>query len=194
MKVTLDNGQSVEVADESTAMLITGTIDRLSKENEAKDSEIEGLKKKAADAEAKADKTKEELEDEKKKSEDSAISARVAEVIELKDSCKKVGGEKFSCDSLDSQELKKAALKEARPNLDWDSKDELYINAAFDVEMEKESDDEDEKSKDKNSNDSHKNLAKDINDAANKDSQVSPKAKFEDSLRGSWKKTVNAEA
>ena len=138
VKVTLDSGRSVEVQDEATATLVTDTIERL--EQRAKDAEA-----KADKAEAEAEKKDEELTEEKKKSSDSAIADRVAVIAATTDAARKIAGKEFACDSLDITAIQRAALTVSRPNVAWDSKSEVYVQAAFDMEAEKDEEDEDDK-------------------------------------------------
>lgn len=125
-KVTLDSGRSIEVADEATAALLSDSMERLTK--------------RATDAEAKADKTEaekdamaEELEEEKKKSSETAIAERVQDIATTKESARKVAGDTFTCDSVDPIAIKRAALAVKRTAIDWATKPDAYVNAAFDM-------------------------------------------------------------
>jgi uncharacterized protein len=130
-KVTLDSGKSVEVQDEATATLLTDTFDRLTK--------------RAMDAESKADKMEaekdakdEELEEMKKVSSDEAIKQRIESVTRAALDAKRVAGKEFTCDSLDEVAIKRAALAVRFPKREWADKSADYVRASFDMEMEKE--------------------------------------------------------
>lgn len=130
-KVVLDSGKSVEVQDEATATLLTDTFDRLTK--------------RAMDAESKADKMEaekdakdEELEEMKKVSSDEAIKQRIESVTRAALDAKRVAGKEFTCDSLDEVAIKRAALAVRFPKREWADKSADYVRASFDMEMEKE--------------------------------------------------------
>lgn len=130
-KVVLDSGKSVEVQDEATATLLTDTFDRLTK--------------RAMDAESKADKMEaekdakdSELEEMKKVSSDEAIKQRIESVTRAALDAKRVAGKEFTCDSLDEVAIKRAALAVRFPKRDWADKSADYVRASFDMEMEKE--------------------------------------------------------
>lgn len=130
-KVVLDSGKSVEVQDEATATLLTDTFDRLTK--------------RAMDAESKADKMEaekdakdEELEEMKKVSSDEAIKQRIESVTRASIDAKRVAGKEFTCDSLDEVAIKRAALAVRFPKREWADKSADYVRASFDMEMEKE--------------------------------------------------------
>lgn len=125
-KVTLDSGRSIEVADEATAALLSDSIDRLTKR--AVDAEAMAEK-----AEAEKDAMEEELKEEKAKSCDAAISERLKVLAEVKTSAVKIAGDSFACDSVDQLAIKRAALAIKRPTVDWASKSEAYVAAAFDM-------------------------------------------------------------
>ena len=129
VKVTLDSGRTVEVENEATATLVNDSIERLTQQ--AKDAEM-----KAEKAEAKADKAEEDLEKERKKSDDSAIALRVKEIAEAQTSARRIAGDSFTCDSVNSIEIKRAALSTVRDSIDWAAKSESYVEAAFDMAIE----------------------------------------------------------
>lgn len=147
-KVTLDKKSEVEVADKATATLIQSTIDGLRLQLEDTSDELKKARDEAEAEKAKAEKKDEELEKEKEKSSDAAITKRIQELTELRDSARKIAGEKFQCDSMLPLEIKRAALAVVRPNKDWANQSEVYINASWDMEAEKSEDElEEEKSK-----------------------------------------------
>ncbi|PPC95713.1 MAG: hypothetical protein CTY32_08525 [Methylotenera sp.] len=128
-KIVLDSGKTVEVQDEATALLVTDTIERLTKK--VKDAEA------VAEAEkAKADKKEEELEEAKKASSDEAIKVRVSAIADCQATARKIAGDEFTCDSVDMLAIQRAALKVKRPAVDWDSKTAVYVQASFDMAAE----------------------------------------------------------
>jgi hypothetical protein len=171
--VTLDNGNVVEVADKATSQLIQNTIDGLRKKvTDAETEQAKAIKAKD-EAEAKAEKKEEELEEEKKKTSDAAISERVKLITTTRDAAKKIAGDDFVCDSMDVNTIRREAMAKARPTVDWKSKSDNYVQAAWDMEYEKkEQEDEDEEEKKSKASDSQKNLGKDFKDSkAGKDAQ-----------------------
>ena len=126
IKVMLDSGEYLEVADEAGAKLVTDAMKVFTQR--AADAEA-----KAEKAEAEKDAMKEELEEEKAKSNDAAISERIAAISAVKVEAVKVAGESFACDSVEPILIKCAALKVKRPAIDWESKSEAYVAAAFDM-------------------------------------------------------------
>ena len=184
-KIILDSGP-VEVADQATATLINN--DRAILLKRATDAESEKEK-----ADAKADGNEEALEEEKKKSSDSAIGKRVDELMSTRDGAKKIAGEKFACDSTDIVTIQRAALSEKRPNVKWADKSSVYVTAAFDMEMEKEAEDEDEIEKEKENTDSqYSQISKDAASHGVKTANDA-KSKASDHFTGAWKKTVGDE-
>lgn len=128
-KVMLDSGRAVEVQDEATALLVTDTIERLTKQ--IKDAEAQ-----AQAAQAKADDATEKLEAAKKASSDEAISARVTAIANTLTACRKFAGDAFTCDSVDPMQIMRAALAVKRPSVDWADKADAYVQAAFDMAIE----------------------------------------------------------
>jgi hypothetical protein len=161
-KVTLDSKRTVDIEDSATATLVEDSIARLTKQ--AFDAD-----EKATKAEAEKDAVKEELEEEKKKSSDSAISKRVSEIATVIDSARKIAGKTFSCDSMDVPTIQRAALTIARDSVDWADKNDLYVGIAFDMKVEKEAEDEEVEAEDEEAEekvtDSYRKLA---NDGADK--------------------------
>lgn len=146
VNVTLDSGNSVEVADKATAQLIQSTIDGLRKQVQDADEKAASAEKAKDEAEAKKEKMDEEMEEMKKKTSDSAISERLTALAATRDAARKVAGEDFTCDSLDVLTIQRQALSSARPAVSWADKSDAYVAAAWDQEMEK-SEEEREKEK-----------------------------------------------
>lgn len=136
-KVILDSGRQVEVQDEATAHLVTDTIERLTKK--ATDAEA-----RAEAARAVADAKAEELEALKAATSDEALKARVVAISDCLALASKIAGTPVTCDSVDLTEIKRAALAKVRPSVDWASKGDAYVAAAFDMEAEKKAEGEED--------------------------------------------------
>ena len=152
--VVLDSGRSVEIEDAATATLISDAFERQAQkvkdaEKLAKDSGATADKANAT-IDAQAEKIK-NLESKLKEASDSeTIKKQIAELAQVQDSAKRIAGDEFSCDSVDSLAIKRAALKEARKSIDWDAKSDHYVSAAFefaDEDMKEKEGEEDETSK-----------------------------------------------
>ena len=94
----------------------------LTKEKAKADSEVETLKAQLKDAESKI-LTPEQM------------AERMKAISEVQASAKIVAGEKFVCDSMDSVEIKRAALSQAIPEKDFKGASEDYVNAFFDAQL-----------------------------------------------------------
>ena len=127
-KITLDSGRSVEIQDEASAALVSDYIERLQKQ--IKDSSDE-LEKKQAEIDAK----EEELDKVKKETADAVISERVAAILDVRTKAAKIAPN-ATLDSLSPTELQRIALSDARPSIDWSTKSEAYVQAAFDLAAE----------------------------------------------------------
>lgn len=163
--VTLD-GASIEVADKSTATLIEDRFNSLLK----RVGDAEAAAKMATDAketaDAKADKLAEDKAALEAKTSDEAIAERVKEIHDAQTAATKLAGDKFACDSLNPLDIKRAALSVVRPSIDWATKGEEYVKAAFDMSYaEKEEEGEDEDKRKKAANDSLSQFGKDMSDA-----------------------------
>ncbi|MGE4336486.1 MAG: DUF2213 domain-containing protein [Pigmentiphaga sp.] len=190
-KVTLDSGQKVEVADESTSMLIQSTIDGLRKR--VADAEEEKTKAELTkdEAEAKADALDEENEELKKQASEDSISKRLADVLAVTDAARKLAGAEFTCDSVNPLEIKRAALAVRLPKRSWADKSEAYVSAAWDSEMEKkEAEDEDEEDEKAKTTDSHRQLGADLSKVKVADAQTTLDAAYKarmDRTANAWK-------
>lgn len=188
--VTLDTGKTVEVADKATAQLIQNTIDSLRKQVKDAEEKKEEAEKAKDEAEAKAEKKDEELEEEKKKSSDAAIAERVQSVIDTMDKARKIAGDEFACESMDVNTIRREAMAKARPTVDWKSKSDHYVQAAWDMEVEKKmEEDEEEEEERKKANDSHKKVGKDLKGAKTNDKAVLDEAyeKAQERKANAWK-------
>ena len=129
IKVILDSGRSIDVADEAVAALVTDSIERLTQR-------VTDAEAKADKAEAEKDMKQEELEAEKAKSNDSAISERVQAIATMQDNARKIAGDEFNCDSVNILDIQRAALTAKRPTTDWATKSETYVQVAYDAALE----------------------------------------------------------
>lgn len=165
-KVTLDSGVKIEVADEATQILIQNTIDGLRKRVADAEKTKDEAEAEKAKAEAKADALDEENEELKKQASEDSIKERMAEVIAVTDTARKLAGAEFTCDSVSPMVIKRAALAARLPKRVWDGKSAAYIEAVWDSETEKQEaedeKDEDDKSK---TTDSHLKFAGDLANA-----------------------------
>lgn len=126
IKVMLDSGLSLEVADDASATLVTDAF--------------QSMNQKVVDAESKADKAeaekedmKEKLDEEKKKSSDSAISERVQLIAQTMDQARKIVGDSFVCDSVDISTIQREVLTAKRSTIDWAAKSSAYVETAFEL-------------------------------------------------------------
>lgn len=134
-KVTLDSGREVEVQDAATALLISDTIDRLRKQVTDAEKAKDEAEAKAEKAEAKADMKEEEAEKAKKETSDAAITARIAEIVAVKDKAAVIDSA-YTADGVDTLAIMRGVLKGIRSTVDWDSKSQDYVQAAFDMAHE----------------------------------------------------------
>ena len=128
VKVMFD-GQALEVADEASAKLVTDALEGMA-------LKVKDAESKAEKAQAKKDEAEEMLEEEKAKTTDAAISARVDSVLSVKANAVKIVGDSFTCDSMDTLTIQREALKLKRTAIDWDSKSAVYVESAFDSALE----------------------------------------------------------
>lgn len=175
-KVKLSDGASVTVADENAAVRIQDCIDGLVNQIGDTKEKLADAEEEKAKAEAKADMAEEEKEKETK-AKDAAISElNKILVSQVLDSAKLIAGEKFTFDSTDPVEIKRAALSDAYPKKDWGNLPAAVITFAYDQKMEEE---EEKKEKAK---DSHNAFGKDANSVEVTDAQTArdaARAEFE---------------
>lgn len=136
MKVVLDTGVQVEVADEATATLVTQTINTLKKRATDAEAEMTKAKEDAEKMEAEKDQMAEQLEEEKKKSSHAALAERVATIAKTTSDALTLAGKEFTCDSMDITTIKREALAKVRPAVNWGDKSAVYIQAAWDAALE----------------------------------------------------------
>lgn len=134
-KVTLDSGREVEIQDEAAALLISDTIDRLKTALDAAHKAKDEAETEAEKAKAKADALEEEAEKKKGETADSAIAARLAQIVEVKDKAKEIDSS-YTADGVETGAIMRGVLAAIRPTVDWASKSDDYVQAAFDMAHE----------------------------------------------------------
>lgn len=185
VNITLDSGRVIDVADAANAQLVADAFDR--HEQRVKTAEA------ARDtAQALYDAAQEQIKELQQKCSDDAIKARVEALSQVTTLARKIAGDAFTCNSLDTVEIMRSALAVKRPKVAWADKSAAYVEAAFDAEAEKEDEDEEE-SKDaggngkqrKMSGDQYQQLAQD----AAKVQQTSDDrmSKHKQNLANAWK-------
>lgn len=187
-KVSLDSGRSVELEDGATATLIQDSFDRLNEK--ATDAEAK-LVTVQATADAQADKITKLEADLKAATDSNSLTEKLAELSKVKDSALKIAGKSFTCDSVDSMEIKRAALAVVRESIDWAAKEDGYVNAAFDfadADMSKKDDEDEEEDMKKSTDAQRRQLAEDA--AAKNVKVVDSRGKREFMDANMWK--VNA--
>jgi len=131
VNITLDSGRVIDVADAANAQLVADAFDR--HEKRVKDAEA------ARDtAQALYDAAQEQVKQLQQKCSDEAIIARVQELTKVTTLARKIAGDAFKCDSMDTVEIQRAALSVKRPSVDWVNKSATYVEAAFDQASEEE--------------------------------------------------------
>jgi hypothetical protein len=128
VKVMLDSGKALEVADEAQATLVQDHMKALSQQ-------VTDANAKTSKVEAERDMIKTQLDEAVKATSDEAIQARVKAVADAQAEARKIAGDKFTCDSVNVTEIKRAALCQVNDSIKWAEKDEAYIAAAFDMAM-----------------------------------------------------------
>lgn len=128
IKVMFD-GHCLEVADEAGAKLVTDAMKDMTKRITDADAKVEK-------ANAARDAAVEQLDVEKLKTTDTAINERVKAIAETQTQARKIVGDTFICDSVDTLVIQRAALTTKLPTVDWDAKSEVYVQARFDAAFE----------------------------------------------------------
>lgn len=126
IKVMLDSGLALEVADEASAKLVTDAFQDMTKK-------INDAESKADKADAEKEDMKEKLDEEKKKSSDSAITERVQLIAQTMDQARKIVGDTFTCDSVDVPTIQRVALTAKRPTVDWAAKSDTYVQTGYEL-------------------------------------------------------------
>lgn len=133
-KIDICDGVSIEVEDAKQAEAIQFAM---TKANEATKA-INAAVAKTDAVQAQLDSANEKIVKLEATCSDEAIKTRVAAIAQVESEARKVAGDTFSCDSVDVLEIKRAAMLVKRPSVDWASKSEAYVEAAFDMAKEEE--------------------------------------------------------
>lgn len=128
-KLMLDSGQTLEVADEASAKLVTDAMKDMAKK-------VTDAEATAAKAEAERDAMAEKLDVEKAKTTDAAIAERVEQIATVRANAVKIVGDSFTCESVDSMTIQREALAAKRPTVDWSTKSDVYVQASFDAALD----------------------------------------------------------
>lgn len=148
--ITTDSGRSVDVADPANAQVVADAFDRLLQR-------AEGAESAAQKAQATADATAEKLAEALKQTSDSAVGARLAELNRVNAIARRIVGDSFVCESVDTVEVMRAALAAKRPAVVWGDKSADYVQVAFemaDADTPEETDEEKKERLAKESSDS----------------------------------------
>lgn len=136
--ITIDSGRQIDVADPANAQFVADAFDRLLKRATTAEDSVQRIQ-------AVADGAKEELAKAVLLSSDSAISDRVAQIAKTGATARKIAGDSFKCESVDSTTIMRAALNSKFPTIDWAAKSDVYVQARFDMadeEMPEETEEE----------------------------------------------------
>lgn len=136
--ITTDSGRSVDVADPANAQVVADAFDRLLKRATTAEDSVQRIQ-------AVADGAKEELAKAVLLSNDAAIAERVAQIAKTGAIARKIAGDSFKCESVDSTTIMRAALNSKFPTIDWAAKSDVYVQARFDMadeEMPEETEEE----------------------------------------------------
>lgn len=133
--VNLDSGRSVEFQDDAVAQLVEDSIARLTKQVADATKAKDEAEAEAEKAKAKADAKEEEAEEAKKAASNDSIAARIAEIVAVKDKAATIDSA-YVADGVDTLAIMRGVLKGIRSTVDWDSKSQDYVQAAFDMAHE----------------------------------------------------------
>jgi Uncharacterized protein conserved in bacteria len=137
-QITTDTGRVLEVADAAVA----DAFDRLQKRVNDAEATAKSVQASLDASQAKVDDLTGKLENAVKASSDEAIKTRVEEIAQVQTKARKIAGDSFTCDSVNSVEIMRAALTSRYPSRSFADKAEAYIQAAFDMASEEDEDEE----------------------------------------------------
>lgn len=182
------NDKSVSVEDENVATLIQSSVDSLSEELKMSKASLTDSMAKMSSMEGERDSAQAELKALKDSASDESLSARIASIMQTKETALKLIGDKFTCDSLNEMDMIRHTLSVSHPKTNFSGKPDAYLQAYFDADAEKKAEDEDEEEDDeKKAKDSMSNLSSDMS----KDSKVTDlRAQKDEAMRSAWKKTI----
>lgn len=140
MKLSLGNGASVSI-DEANSEVILKEFACMQEAMDSKNEEINALQEKLKESEVTLGKNQVSLETKdaeianlKKQTSDEAISKKVQEISKTLENAKKIAGDSFVCEAMDSTEIKRQALKAVGTDI-ADGQSSEYINGAFDAQL-----------------------------------------------------------
>lgn len=186
IKVTLDNGRTVELEENTAALVedslkrVTDRADKAEQQLKTKDAEVEKEK-------ARADQAEEELEKEKEKTSDSAIEQMVADRLTVIDTARRLVP-KIETTGKTIDGIKREVVAALHPKQDFKDRDMAYINARFEMDAEeKENEDEDEEKEKQKATDSHRKLANDMASGTDKSTVTDARALNRQRISNAWK-------
>lgn len=182
--VVLDAGRKVEIQDEAVALLVEDSILRLQTALDAAHKAKDEAEAKADKAEAKADAMEEEADKAKKETSDAAITARIAEIVAVKDRASVIDSA-YVADSVEPLSIMRGVMASVRPTIDWAAKSADYVQAYFDMAHDTAK----EGGSVKNTEQLRK-MAADSAAGAQKAPQVSAYQAHKTAVGDAWKKTV----
>ena len=131
--ITNDSGRQIDVADPANANVVADAFDRLSKRAEAAEAKLATADTALQTVQAAADSANEKLAAALAVTADDAIKTRMKEVSRIQGVARKIVGDSFTTESIDSLEIMREALAIKRPAIAWASKDAAYVQCAFDM-------------------------------------------------------------
>lgn len=126
--ITTDSGRELDISVAENAPLVADAYDRAIKRASDAEAATQALK-------AQFDANVERIAKLEAATSDAAIAQRVQEIAKVTADAQTVAGKDFKTESLDSTEIKRAALAIARPKIEWTDKEVVYIDAAFDMAL-----------------------------------------------------------
>ena len=126
--ITTDSGREIDVSVAENASLVAVAYDSAIKRASDAEAATQALK-------AQFDANVERIAKLEAATSDAAIAQRVQEIAKVTADAQTVAGKDFKTESLDSTEIKRAALASARPKIEWADKEVAYIDAAFDMAL-----------------------------------------------------------
>lgn len=139
--IVTDTNRSIDVTDAANAPVVADAFERLTKRVTDAEASRDAVQ-------AQFDTQSEEVATLRAKCSDAAVSERVQAVSRVARIARKIAGEAFACDSVETTEIQRAALAVVRPNVAWADKSAAYVEAAFDAAEEKADEDEEDETKD----------------------------------------------
>lgn len=132
--IITDSGREIDVSVAENASLVAVAYDSAIKRASDAEAANQALK-------AQFDANVERIADLEAKASDAAIAQRVQQIAKVTADAQTVAGKDFKTDSLDSTEIKRAALAVVRPKIEWADKEAAYVHAAFDMALESPAED-----------------------------------------------------